>query len=46
MIFNFYYAWYKLWMEAIFELKSVKNCRNIDVKRIDDHEKRMIKYGI
>jgi len=45
-MFDLYYAWYKLWFDTLFEVKALRNCRDIDVKRLDDHERRLHTFGI
>lgn len=40
---DFYYAWYKYWMEMVFEVRALRNLRNIDREKIDRLEE--IVYG-
>jgi hypothetical protein len=44
--FELYYQWWKWWMETLFEVKALRECRNIDVSRIDRIEKALIGDGL
>ena len=44
--YEFWLKMYEIWMELVFEVHALRNCRNIDKGEIDKIKELLIREGI